>query len=433
MTTEDGRRTIRVAVLAEEPLGWDSGKPFFLALLQGYSWTAKNLRFQVVAEYLTDQDILNGRLTVDAFDVLVVPGGGVGDGHAITKGFTFSPRVRRWKKHIASYVEDGGGYVGICGGAALMTDLQTKQGKPRTFLVRQYQKSALSVSCISSYYRSFAFPLLYPFQRNHPEAVGAAAYVFSFAPGKTVDGAWVHTGGAPVDFRINRNHPLFADAKPVERIRWWGGPGLIVPEHPDREVHVLAWYPEVDLSSNPATRIYAWRYTGGVWGLKKAVFDAFRLVKKEHAPLKKTLLYSFYLAGGWQRTDRVINVDQANRPAITAEVYPNANKGRILLCTAHPEYMKWNQGHIQEHSGEEFTSIGTGFRRWEDVEALRTLLDTQVTATWWMVRRFVAWAAKVPDDLIPPIEAAIPSEADQKQLLPYIVWDGSQANQFLTI
>ncbi len=433
MIAEGDYRTIRVAVLADEPLGWGSGKHFFLALLQGYSWTAKGIRYQVAAEYLTDRDILQGRLTVEAFDVLLVPGGGVGDGHAITKGFVCIPRVRRWKKNITSYIKNGGGYVGICGGAALMTDLQTKEGKPRIFLERQYQKSALGVSCVSSYYRSFAFPLMYPFQRSHPEAVGAAAYVFSFAPGKTIDGAWAHTGGAPIDFRINTHDPLFSDAEPVERIRWWGGPGLIVPEHPDREVRVLAWYPEMELSANPATRVYAWRYIGGVGGLVKAVFNAFRLVKKEHGPLKKILLYSFYLAGGWQKTDRVIDVDQANRPAITAEVYPNANKAHILLCTAHPEYMKWDQGHIQENSREESTCIGNGFRRWEDVDALGTLVDFQVTATWWMVRRFVAWAAKVPDDALPPIESGVLSEADRKQLLPYVVWDGSCSNQFLTI
>lgn len=433
MTTEDGRRTIRVAVLADEPLGWGSGKHFFIALLQGYSWTAQNTRYHMTVEYLTDQDILNGRLTVEAFDILLAPGGGVGDGHAITKGFVFIPHVRRWKKQISAFIKSGGGYVGICGGAALMTGLQTQAGKPRIFLERQYQKSALGVSCVSSYYRSFAFPLLYPFQRNHPEAVGAAAYVFSFSPGKTVDGAWAHTGGAPVDFRMNTHHPLFADARPMERIRWWGGPGLVVPDHPDREVQVLAWYPELELSANPATRIYAWRYVGGVRGLVKAVFNAFRLVRQEHAPLMKTLLYSFYLAGGWEKTDRVIDIDQANRPAITVEVYPNANKARILLCTAHPEYMKWDHGHIQENSGEGSTCIGTGFRRWEDVDALITLVASQVTATWWMVRRFVAWAAKVPQDALPPIEAAVLSEADSRRLLPYIVWDGSRSNQFLTI
>jgi hypothetical protein len=433
VTVRNRQRTLRVAILASEPLGWGSGKHFFQALLQGYTWTANDTRYDITVDYLDDTDILQGRLTVDAFDVLVVPGGGVGDGHAIIKGIWLWPHARRWKQRIAAFVKDGGGYVGICGGAALMTDLQTKEGKPRRFLERLYRNSALGVSCVSSYYRTFAFPLMYPFQSRHPEDVGAAAYVFSFAPGVTCDGAQVHTGGAPVDFRVDTHHPVFAGAKPVVRVRWWGGPGLIVPPQPDREVQVLAWYPEVDLSENPSARIFAWRYIGGLWGLKKAVMDAFRLVKAQQAPLHKVFLYTYYFAGGWQRTDRPIILDQAQRPAVTVEVYPNERKGRILLCTAHPEYMTWKDGRIVEDSKQEGVTIGTGFRRWEGVEPLPVLLATGVTATWWMVRRFVAWAAKLPAEDFPPVDAAVLSEDDRMRLLPYLVWDGSQANQFLTI
>jgi len=434
MTDHAPVRLIRVAVLADEPLGWGSGKHFFLALLQDYTWTTLDATYRFTVEYLTDNDIRRGRLSVSAFDVLVVPGGGVGDGHAISKGTVLSPRAKAWKGRIAAFIRDGGGYVGICGGAALMTDLKTASGRPRTFLERRYQHSAIGVSCVSSYYRSFAFPLLYPFQRNHPEDVGAAAYVFSFAPGKTMDGAWVHTGGTPLDFRLNTTHPVFADApRSSELIRWWGGPGLIVPEQAGREVQVLAWYPAVDLSGDRRRRIYAWRYTGGLMGLGKAVLGAFRLVRRQRAPLRKVLLYTFYLAGDWERTERIIAVDQANLPAVTAEVFPNANKGRILLCAAHPEYLRWTSGQIVEKTGAEFTCIGAGFRRWEGVDSLDLLLNQGVTATWWMVRRFVAWAAKVPQGNLPPVESHPLSDAERAVLLPYVVWDGSLANQFKVI
>jgi hypothetical protein len=111
--------------------------------------------------------------------------------------------------------------------------------KPRTFLERQYNKSSLKVSCVSSYYRTFAFPLFYPFQKKHPENIGAAAYVFSFAPGETIDGVRVHTGGAPLDFKLNIDHPIFSDFPyDSDRIRWWGGPALLVPETPDRELRI---------------------------------------------------------------------------------------------------------------------------------------------------------------------------------------------------
>ena len=195
-------------------------------------------------KYIFDKDIVKGRLNTSEFDVLLVPGGGVGDGQAIMKGFTFSRKVRKWKKNISTFIKDGGGYVGICGGAALITDLKTGDKKPRTFLERQYNKSSLGVSCVSSYYKTIAFPLFYPFQKNYPEKIGAIAYVFSFAPGETVDGIRIHTGGVPIDFQISKDHPIFSDfTQDTERIRWWGGPALIVPENPDRDVKILATYP----------------------------------------------------------------------------------------------------------------------------------------------------------------------------------------------
>lgn len=425
--------TIRVALLADEPLGWGSGKHFFPILLQGYSWTANHTRYHIQTTYLTDQEIRHGKLTTTDFDVVLVPGGGVGDGQALTKGSRVSPSVRRWRNQIARFVKEGGGYVGICGGSALMTKLQTQEKKPRTFVERQYNKSAIGVSCVSSYYKSFAMPLVYPFQHRRPEVIGAAGYVFSFAPGTTIEGDHMHTAGAPVDFRINSGHPVFQGAKPVELIRWWGGPGLLVPEKPDRDVHVLAWYPDRELSDDPSRHIYAWRYTGGLTGIIKAIGNALRLVKKNHAPLKKAFLYTFYLAGPWQRTNHIITLNQAKKPAITAEIYPNEHQGRILLCTAHPEYMRWTTGQIHERTDEQAVTIGSGFRAWNGVDPLKELMDAQVTATWWMVRRFVAWTAKLPDDALPPIEQTRLSDDQQRQLRPYLVWDGSQANQFLTI
>ncbi|MCX6671672.1 MAG: hypothetical protein NTX92_07110, partial [Euryarchaeota archaeon] len=118
------KRVIRVAILAEELLGWGSGKYMFPEILQNYSWTTEERTYSIKTKYIFDKDILQGRLTTQEFDVLLVPGGGVGDGQAITKGFHFLISVRKWKKNIATFIQDGGGYIGICGGTALITDLK---------------------------------------------------------------------------------------------------------------------------------------------------------------------------------------------------------------------------------------------------------------------------------------------------------------------
>jgi glutamine amidotransferase-like uncharacterized protein len=425
---------IRVAILADEPLGWGSGKHFFPIILQDYTWKSHEKTYTITVEYIFDKDIIQGRLNTKAFDVLLTPGGGVGDGHAVMKGFVFSRNVRRWKKNISAFIQAGGGYVGICGGTALLTDLTTGEGTPRSFLERQYNKSSLGVSCVSSYYKSIAFPLFYPFQKNYPEKIGPIAYVFSFAPGETTDGVRIHSGGAPIDFQLCRNHPIFSDfPTDTERIRWWGGPALLVPKNPTRDVQILATYPLQDLSDDANIRIHAWRYTGGIHGLFIGFLRAMRHIKKENDRMKNVLLYTFYLASGWRLTDKIIELDYSNKASITAEIYPNENKGRILLCTSHPEYMIWWNGHITEMKNEPTPCLGTGLYRWQGIKPLSKNAENELTYTWWLVRRFVAWAAKVPDDHLPPIQRGEITKKEKSMLLKNIFWDGSLTNQMENI
>ena len=371
MKKNNEHHCIRVAILAEEPIGWGSGKHYFPIILDEYIWRIKDKSYKFSTKYIFDRDIVEGKLNTKDFDVFLVPGGGVGDGESIMKGFTFLPKVRKWKKNISNFIKDGGGYIGICGGTALITNLKTENKKPRTFLERQYNKSSIGVSCVSSYFNSFAFPIFYPFQKNHPEKIGAIAYVFSFAPGETVNGDRIHTGGVPLDFQILKNHSIFSDLDhDIERIRWWGGPALILPEKPDRDVKILAIYPAKDLSENESIRIHAWRYIGGIHGLFFGLIRAFRFIKKEKERLSNLLTFAFYFAGNWKRSDKLIKLNFSNKPCITAEIYPNKNKGRILLCGAHPEYMIWWGGHIEEVDDSDFNCIANGFHQWKNIEKL---------------------------------------------------------------
>lgn len=427
-------RVIRVAILADEPLGWESAKQFFPLILDNYSWKTEETTYSCTTRYISDEDIRKGRLTTADYDVLLVPGGGVGDGHAVMKGFTFLRNVRTWKQQIKAFIQSGGGYVGVCGGAALMTDLHTQDKGHHSFLERQYHKSSLGVSCVSSYYRTLAFPLFYLFQHHHPEYIGATAYVLSFAPGTTTEGAQIHAGGAPVEFHLKNTHPLFSGVtQDTQRIRWWGGPALLVPEHPDREVHILATYPAQDPSANPLTRLYAWRYTGGIHGLLIAFFKAFRFIKKEHLMLRKVFLYTYFFAGKWELTDKIIELDYSKKPAITAEIYPNEHQARILLCSPHPEYMVWWNGHIVQKTNSGCPSLSTGLYRWEDITPLSKNAFKEVTHTWWMVRRFVAWAAKIPDSDFPPLETPKLSEKEFARISQNVFWDGSLLNQMKNI
>lgn len=427
-------KDIRVAILAEEPIGWISKKHFFPIILNNYYWVIKNKTYKFITNYIFDKDILDGKLSTSNYDVLLVPGGGVGDGESIIKGFKFFLKVRKWKNNISSFVKDGGGYVGICGGTALATDLKTGDKKPRTFLERLYNNSSLGISSVSSYYKTFAFPLFYLFQKKYPEKIGAAAYVFSFAPGETTNKKRIHTGGIPLDFKICKDHPIFSDFKNDNiRIRWWGGPALIVPKNPDREIKVLAKYPTNELSKNESTMINAWRYTGGIHGLFFAFLEALKFIKKEKAGLKNVFLYTYYMAGNWKQTNKKIELDYSNRPSITAEIFPNKNKGRILLCTSHPEDMIWWNGHIEHMKNKNLNCLATGLYMWKDILPLSKTVRDELTYNWWMIRRFIAWAAKVPDDHLPPICKENITNKEKLIIKENIFWDGTLLNQIKNI
>jgi len=427
---EKQKRIIHVAILSDEPLGWASGKHYFPMILNDYSWQKNNFTYQIKTTYITDKGIINGLLKPDRYDVLLVPGGGVGDGEAVAKGFTFLPRVNKWKKHIQRYIQQGGSYIGICGGAALCTPLQTGSGKHETLMEKLYHKSAIGISKVTSYYKDLALPIFCLNQRNNPEKIGAMGYIFSFAPGKTEDDKNIHTGGVPIDFSINKKHPIFQGLDDDEvRIRWWGGPALLLPEKSDRTIDVIASYPTTDLSENKDTTIYAWKYIGGLRGLLKGVFSSFKFIKDEHLPLKYLLLYAFFLSGDWQKTDHKIKLDHQHKASITAEIYPNDCKGRIILCTSHPEYMIWWNGRIHENNAAGFHHMGHGFHQWNGIKPLTPDLGNEFTYTWWVVRRFVAWAAKVPDDHMPPIELGQINKEAESIIKKNILWDGTLLDQ----
>jgi len=432
----DNERIINIAILATEPLYWGSGKHYFSMILDNYSWNKNQKKYKFRTKYITDKDILKGRLNTNNFDLLLIPGGGVGDGQCVTKGFNYIPGVKKFKKKIQIFVQKGGGFIGICGGAALCTELDRGQGKrPTTFLERQYDKSALGISEIKHFYKDLAFPLLYPKQKRYPEKIGATGYVFSFAPGITKDKSYIHSGGVCVDFVVSKDNPIFADYKNDSvRIRWWGGPALILPKNTNRRINTLVSFPKKDFSKEDKTKIAAWYYTGGLIGLIKSFFESLKLIKKNGGNFSDILLYTYYLAKPWKKSKKKIILDFSEKPSITSEIYPNENKARIILCTSHPEYMIWWDGKIVERpESEKNICLGTGFRNWVDIKPLSKTLREEFTYTWWIVRRMVAWVSKVDDDCLPPIEKADIDKEAKKIIKENILWDKTIVNQMKNI
>lgn len=426
---------IKIALLEAEPLFWETcATKFFKVILDNYTWTINNVNYQFKLQNITDSGIRQGKLLTEHINVLLIPGGGVGDGHSITKGFNTSLKTKKWKKNIQKYIQNGGGCIGFCGGASLITNLSTGDTrKPTTFVERQYNKSTLGISEVTSYYKHLAFPLFYIFQYNHPEKIGTTAYVFSFKPGETQDGKRIHSGGVPIKYSINKEHPIFAQY-PYKTLtmRWWGGQALQLPKKPQRSITTLATYPQKDLYEQHRTQIHAWRYTGGISGLLNGFTKALKFIKQNQLKLAEFPMLTYYFAGKWELTNTLIKSDLANHPAITTEIYPNDHQGRITLCTSHPEYMIWDNGHIEE-TNDPVSTLSTGLYQWKNISPFTQPDDKQITHTWWFVRRLIAWTGKVTDSDLPPITQQKLTEKDRQMLYPHIYWDGTPYNQIQNI
>lgn len=76
-----------------------------------YSWEENGIKYEIVPSMINRSDIVRRHvLTEGNFDVILIPGSG--------RPY-FDAYDVRWREEVKKFVEDGGGYVGICGGANL--------------------------------------------------------------------------------------------------------------------------------------------------------------------------------------------------------------------------------------------------------------------------------------------------------------------------
>ena len=102
-------REVRVAIFSQTILMVSCYKAFFEAL-DGYSWVVNGTQYNFVVEKIYDEDVYRGSLSVDNYDVLLMPGGGAGGGCRKTKWMVNRPSVRLWRNNMIKFIKDGGGY-----------------------------------------------------------------------------------------------------------------------------------------------------------------------------------------------------------------------------------------------------------------------------------------------------------------------------------
>ena len=115
------QKEIRIAL-------YDSISPS-VKLLQysfNYSWTHDGIEYKMKARRIGYKDVINGSLS--HYDILVIGASGRQYFHALNK---------RWKDAVKKFVANGGGYLGICGGADVASMGYEKPRHPLDFIINK--------------------------------------------------------------------------------------------------------------------------------------------------------------------------------------------------------------------------------------------------------------------------------------------------------
>ncbi len=167
----------------------------------------------------------------------------------------------------------------------------------------------------------------------------------------------------------------------------------------DREADIIANFPDWEICENDTVNVKSWRYTGGIKGIIKSFLNT---LKNRINPIKYADDVMMNLSD-WECTGEILQTDVANRGFMTAEIYPNENLGRIVLISGHPECKVWWGGHIVDYPDTDSNTLYDGFHGWVDTIPPEETIEDEKTYAYWVIRRSIAWGAKIPDNDLPPV------------------------------
>ena len=217
------KEVIRIAL-------YDSISPSVNLLEQSlrYEWEANETTYVLVVERIDNHDVLAGKLNKENYDALVIGASGRQYFHAITE---------RWKEKVKNFIYKGGGYLGICGGANIVSK---GVEHPETFLDLLINEASLGI--VNIYIND-----------NQDEEW---QYL------------WKDTGEdhIPLKTWIDANCSIFKGYGEKSRlITYGGGPGMYLANESDKklgEVKPIAVYLEEPMDVAP---LHYWIWKNGEW------------------------------------------------------------------------------------------------------------------------------------------------------------------------
>ena len=383
-TTIDDIKEIRLAIYSMGDIYFSDIQRFF-DIFSGYQWKVGSKIYKFVINTIDDNEIFKGELNTKNYDVFTI--GWMEATQMIMKLSIPSIKNIIWKNKIADFIKEGGGYFGSCSGSIIVTSGLNNQ--PETLYEKQIDKGTMHISEVESYIHGDLIFL--PQLSGHPEKIGSTAYVWF--SGWDVNNESALIGGCCLDVVVDKNNPIFSDLyENTQRILWCGGPAYVIPEQ-SNNVKVIAYYPDEEISDNKSTQIHAWKYTGRLFGFFKGFFES----NKMGGTIFDKLFFTPFKATDWDMTDKIIQIDYANKPFMTIENYPNENQGRIILNAGHPEGRVWWGGYIEEGKDYSGNNLFDSLHHWTNITKIVN------NYCWWIFRREAAWAGKVPEYDLPPV------------------------------
>jgi len=383
-TTTDDIKEIRLAIYSMGDIYLSDIQRYF-DIFNYYQWKIGNKIYRFTLTAIDSKDIFRGELNTNNYDVFTI---GWMEASQMMMKLT-QPRIKNiiWKNKIVDFVKEGGGYFGSCAGSIIVTSGLSNQ--PETLYEKQLERGAMYISQVESYIQGDLIFL--PQLSGHPEKIGSTAYVWF--SGWDINNESALIGGCCLDVVVDKDNPIFNELyEDTQRIVWCGGPAYVIPKQ-SNDIKVIAYYPSEEISDNKSTQIHAWKYTGRLLGFLKGFIES----NKMGGSIFNKLYFTPFKATDWQMTDKLIQIDRANKPFMTMEIYPNENQGRIILCAGHPEGKVWWGGHIEEANDTSENNLFDSLHHWTGIVKI---VDNYC---WWIFRREAAWAGKVPDNDLPPV------------------------------
>jgi PKD repeat protein len=405
-----------------------------------YEWEVGNKKYRIYVEelfggHLNNHDENDEPDDIPAiFDVIIIDGLAEVTQYAGVP-FMESEDCEHIIENLQTFLSEGKGYIGHCGGAAFALDMLRQ---PRTWTERNIEyNSFLKKSDINKYkyvkltqYHGLAgicdyfwlrkpwlpknwFQPLFDLEERHPEYIGVGAYLREIKK---------PPNGVPLNFQIrDKDHPIFEGYQYDSFFcRWIGGPAFTVLNH--NKVNALAYYlDKEDLSKNKDTRLDAWGWNPTnefLFKVKEALFPINWEDPELFFTIYNSILEEIRNDPTWKPTNIIIeeghDILGSQAALVTIDNYNEAEgKGRLVLFGGHPIDDVWDRENrfiVNKVFNEENTWYEKFYDWWDNANN-KKLIDMEEedylesSNLEWFIRREVAWVSGlVPDDHMPPIE-----------------------------